>query len=72
MLKVNKRHQNDLLLTYIFIVSFEHISHLVLLFLLLTLRQMPALEGNNIGISAKIHSHLSRNKSLRKKCPYSE
>ena len=45
MLKVNNKDTNN-----IFIVNFEHISHLVLAFLLLTLNmELPA--GNNMKLN---------------------
>ena len=45
MLKVNNKDTNN-----IFIVNFEHISHLVLVFLLLTLNmELPA--GNNMKLN---------------------
>ena len=48
MFKVNNRHQNGIIdcRSIVFTDIFEHISHLVLMFLLLTLnRQMPAGEN---------------------------
>ena len=60
--KFTKKHQND-----VFIINFEHISHLVLVFLLLTLsRQMPA------GVSAAEFPAIGRSShwrsSVKKRC----
>ena len=49
MFKVDNKDQNDWCRSTVFIVNFEHISHLVLVFLLLTLNMyMPV--GTSICI----------------------